>query len=149
MPLCPCSCPDPGQSPCWTESSGRILVATTWHDRAVPVGTLLPSVGSAGCGAICIRTPGRTRLQHRGCSIPCSGWRGPPAGGWRNYSGLGPGDAKYAKVAWRMRELATARRLLERLHEGERPLPVRSEFAIPPAQTDLKAARVPGGASAR
>eukprot|EP00208_Stichococcus_sp_RCC1054_P001407 CAMPEP_0206139326 /NCGR_PEP_ID=MMETSP1473-20131121/5532_1 /ASSEMBLY_ACC=CAM_ASM_001109 /TAXON_ID=1461547 /ORGANISM="Stichococcus sp, Strain RCC1054" /LENGTH=591 /DNA_ID=CAMNT_0053533067 /DNA_START=242 /DNA_END=2017 /DNA_ORIENTATION=- len=39
-------------------------------------------------------------------------------GGWHNYAGLGPDEAKFAKVGWRIRELATARQLLHCLNAG-------------------------------
>lgn len=39
-------------------------------------------------------------------------------GGWRNYSGFGKGEVQHAKLAWRMREVETAVRLLESLNQG-------------------------------
>lgn len=46
-------------------------------------------------------------------SVHCAG-----KGGWRYYSGFGKGDVQHAKLTWRMREVATAARVLEALNKG-------------------------------
>jgi hypothetical protein len=60
-------------------------------------------------------------MQQCRISVGCSQvhqWKRPCAGEWWQYRGLGEGEAKFRKVAWRQRELATAQRLLSALDAG-------------------------------
>lgn len=93
--------------------------------------SLRAQVASCACsrsrGVLCCRTrPQSTSTDHPALvrcmcvqvSVWQIGWGLGRAGEWWQYRGLGEGEAKFRKVAWRQRELATAQRLLSALNAG-------------------------------
>lgn len=73
------------------------------------------AVGNCSCILVPCDSPRYFGLLKRWFSRDCHNLC---VGGWKYYGGLGDGDAKYDKVRYRQRELATARQLLSVLHAG-------------------------------
>ncbi len=101
----------------------HLALASQNRSSSLCLSCLAQTSGRAGDAAGCLAEPGsQTRAPPENSktsplvivrhATSCC------AGGWRYYGGLGEGKAKFDKVRWRQRELASARHLLSILHAG-------------------------------